>query len=213
MAIVNLSEFKTYLGTERVGDDNFLQSGLTAAIRGAGKATSRELVLVTESTVASARLYVPSDDVVRFHDAASVTSISNNGTAVSASVYQLEPVNGLSWSGEYRPYEQARMIAGGCFYRYGQKATVTVTAKWGWSAIPDEVKSAVLILAKDVVKNKDVSFGIAAFTEYAAIRRRSRRTTGWARGVVEGGDRLRGDRRVRLRAGGATVAGARHLPR
>lgn len=47
---------------------------------------------------------------------------------------------------------------------------ITVTADWGWTAIPKTVKYACMVLAKDVAANQQVSFGIAAFTEYAGVR-------------------------------------------
>lgn len=174
MAILSLPELKVYLGTDRVDDDDFLEVSRVAAENAVQHACQRPFEVASD---ASDRMYVPRLDRVRFHDCTSVTSITANDEAVSSDDYQLEPLNGLSWSGQARPYEQARLHSG-CWYSDGERATITVTATWGWAAIPDEVKAATLIVAKDVVKNKDVSFGIAAFTEYAAIRVRENPTVG-----------------------------------
>src|SRR6185369_13317676 len=41
----------------------------------------------------------------------------------------------------------------------GQRETVRVTARWGWSAVPDQVKHACLIGAKDWFQGKDANPG------------------------------------------------------
>jgi hypothetical protein len=175
MALPTLTEFKAYLGTDLSANDTYNQDVLDAAVSTVQHYCQRPFEV---AGAASARVYVPTRGIVRFHDCTTVTSIAENGSTVATTSYQLEPLNALSWSGQARPYEQARRIDGVCWYEgwYPGKATITVTATWGWSAIPDEVKSAVLILGKDIAKNRDVAFGIAAFTEYAAIRVRENST-------------------------------------
>ena len=49
---------------------------------------------------------------------------------------------------------------------------VQITAKWGWADVPEEVKSATLMLAAEELKLKDTTFGVAGFGDYA-IRVRS----------------------------------------
>jgi hypothetical protein len=175
MALPTITEFKAYLGTDLSANDNYNQDVLDAAVSTVQHYCQRPFDVAGSAT---ARVYVPHRGIVRFHDCTTVTSIAVNGSTVATTSYQLEPLNALSWSGQARPYEQARRVDGICWYEgpYPGKATVTVTATWGWSAIPDEVKSAVLILGKDIAKNRDVAFGIAAFTEYAAIRVRENST-------------------------------------
>lgn len=109
----------------------------------------------------STRYYAPRSltDTIRIHDAVSVTSVSNDGDALSVassttSGYQLEPVNGMDWTGEARPYETIRYVNGR--WRFdGYRATVAVTASWGWSAIPDQITRAALVLARDVHSYRD----------------------------------------------------------
>ena len=53
--------------------------------------------------------------------------------------------------------------------------SVQVTAAWGWSAIPDEVKQAALIKAGALFRRKDSLEGIlGGFQEFGAIRVGSR---------------------------------------
>jgi hypothetical protein len=176
MALPTLTEFKAYLGTDLSANDTYNQDVLDAAVSTVEHYCARPFAVAGAAT---ARVYVPQGSIVRFHDCTTVTSIAVNGSTVATTSYQLEPLNALSWSGQARPYEQARRIDGVCWYvgpYYYGNATVTVTATWGWTAIPDEVKQATLILGKDIAKNRDVAFGIAAFTEYAAIRVRENST-------------------------------------
>lgn len=125
---------------------------------------------------ATERVFVPAScELVRFHDCVAVTSIANRGSVVSGSAYQLEPLNALSAAGETWPYEQARLLSG--LWDFGssndREATVTVTARWGWSAIPPQIVKACLILAKDIISNRDVRFGLVAVTDAAGIGART----------------------------------------
>lgn len=114
------------------------------------------------ATTATARLYVPqSYDIVRVHDFCTTSGliVSNDGTTVASTDYQLEPVNGFSVTGE--PYQQIRLLSGS-WTRDGSKATVTVTAKWGWDDTPEDACEAVKLIAKDYVTGRGSKFG---FTE------------------------------------------------
>jgi hypothetical protein len=53
-------------------------------------------------------------------------------------------------------------------------ASVQVTAKWGWPAVPPAVKQAAFIVAADLFKAKDSAFGVAGFGEFGAVRVGSR---------------------------------------
>lgn len=47
---------------------------------------------------------------------------------------------------------------------------VQITARWGWSFIPDEVEQATLFKAAQLFKRKDAPFGIMQFGDIAAVR-------------------------------------------
>lgn len=171
MDILSLEAFKSYLGDE-LGADS------TADFTTALNATERDIHnycgrrIFVGAAPATARLFVPNGtSVARIYDCTSVTVVSDNGTTVSASDYQLEPVNGLSWAGESVPYDQIRRLSG-CWTRDGAKAVLSVTAVWGWAAIPAPVVEACKIVGKDIVLHRGVSFGIAAMTAEGGVRAR-----------------------------------------
>lgn len=131
----------------------------------------RKWVAASEAT--STRVYAPRSwsDIIRIHDCTTITAVTNDGTTVAPSAYQLEPLNGLDWSGETRPYETIRYI--GNFWAFDNyRATVAVTATWGWPAIPDQIKRATLILAKDIAVHRDVNFGTIGSTDTGPVRAR-----------------------------------------
>jgi hypothetical protein len=148
-------------------------SALAAAISEIRSGTQRNLVLA--GPTATARVFVPSSRMhLRIHDAVSITSVVNKGVTLTG--FQTSPLNGVSASGEYRPIEQIDLVNGDLF-EYGDdnadEATCTITARWGWSEIPEPIRFATLILAKDILSNRDVRFGLVAVTDAAGIGART----------------------------------------
>lgn len=173
MSLVDLDTFKSYLKVNRganPADDDTLQAALDAADSGINEALERHIAVA--DTVATARVYAPTRSPFLFiDDCVEVTSIVDDTYTLATSDYQLEPLNNRGRSGEYRPYSEIRRQGG--WFDSGGWATVTVTAKWGWAQIPAGVTEGAKILAKDILANRDVNFGIAALTEYAGVRARS----------------------------------------
>lgn len=166
--ILTVDQVGRYVGSELAGADaDLLSAALLAAERAVNHHCQRRFVV---AGTAVARLYVPDRaDVLRIHDCTTVTAVTSDGSTVAAGDRQLEPVNALSWSGDARPYEQIRLLAGSWVCNSGE-ATVSVTATWGWAAIPAEVTEATKILVKDIVAARDTRFGIAGFTDFAGVR-------------------------------------------
>jgi len=123
---------------------------------------------VAVASTSSARVFVPeSSCLVRIDDCTSIVSVTNDGAAETASDYQLEPLNGRS-AGVVVPYDRIRLI-GGSWHSNGMEATVSVTATWGWAAIPPRLTQAALMVAKERVLNRDVlKLGIAGFVDPVA---------------------------------------------
>jgi hypothetical protein len=178
---VTVATLKTWARNEIATDDDALISAaIDAAEQWVDNTCQRRFVVATTATP---RTYTPVDlprllapgirnlgtegycaQVLRIHDCTSVTTVSNNGTIVAASGYQLEPLNALGWSGETYPYNAIRLLTGTSWDTgtYLGQATATITATWGWTAIPAPVIESVKILAKDIIANRDLRFGIAA---------------------------------------------------
>ena len=153
---------------ENVENYDFTQAALAAAKTILNNSCGRQFVIASGS---SARVFVPASyELVYIDDCTSVSSVTSDGQSVSASYYQLEPLNGRTVAGESVPYHKIRRITGlwsvGANHR---EATISVTATWGWAAIPSEIIEACKILTKDIIANRDVKFGIVDATEAGAI--------------------------------------------
>lgn len=174
-ALVTTAAFKSYVGVNRnvdLADDDVLTAALDAATSGINEALDRHIVLAGDA-LATPRHYATKRSALLFiDDCTTVTSVVVNDWTLTVDVdYQLEPVNGIGRSGEYRPGSELRR-RGGWLDSCGW-ACVVVTATWGWEVIPAPIVTACSILAKDILANRDVSFGIAGFTEYGGVRARA----------------------------------------
>ncbi len=170
MAVANVVELKRFMKSESTDDEWLYADALDAAGVYLRTRTGREFVEVTDATTATARSYRPEEDgeVIGIHDAASITSVVENGvTLVAGTDYVAEPANNLSGDGSWRPTTHLIRHAQP-WYRDGAKLTVVVTAKWGWSTMPVDIKLPYLVCAKAYIQERDVSLGIAAITEQGA---------------------------------------------
>ena len=156
------SELKSYLGIGDTVDDVELALAITAASRAVDQATGRQF---GATATTEARTYAPTWDrrrslyVIDIDDLMTVTGlgfVDENGTALAALVtlgdggYRLEPLNAAQ---EGRPWTRAVTATAATEW--------TVTATWGWSAVPDTVKKATLLQANRFHKRRGAPFGVA----------------------------------------------------
>lgn len=172
---VPVATFKQWWKTEISVDDTLVEAAINAAETAIDNALQRRMVVA--SGTPSARVFRPTDsDVLYINDAKTVTSIVENGTTLTSGTdYVLEPLNGISATGETWPYYRV-LRYGRCWYTDGVKATVTVTADWGWTAIPYEVIESCKIIASDMLSNRDMRNGLVAITEAGGVGSRENLT-------------------------------------
>lgn len=172
---------KTRLNVGDTNDDSGFTNALSAASRSIEGICGRQF---NDAGVASARVYYPDDLASIVVDDFSTTSglivaaDFSNGTSytsiIAAANYQLEPLNGVVDGTPGWPYYRIRAIQ--TWYPLWlttigyPRASVQITAQWGWSSVPAPVSEACLILAEETFKMKDAPFGVAGFGEYGAVR-------------------------------------------
>lgn len=173
MSIITTEGLASFLRNEIETDDYpDLDNVRVSAESMAAKVTGRSWTLATGTP--TLRRYAPraqNQDLIRIHDCVSVTSVTNDGQTVpvwssSLGGYQLEPINGLDWAGEVRPYESIRYI--GSRWKFDHyRATVAVIADWGWATLPSQVVRATYVIAKDMweFRNAENTPGFDAFIE------------------------------------------------
>ena len=124
----------------------------------------------------SARVYYPDDlTTITFEDIATTTGLivafdfSNSGTyanIITSTNYQLEPLNGVMDGTPGWPFYRLHVIQTWpplLWTSIGYpRASVQITAQWGWSAVPAPVVEACLMLAEETFKMKDAPFGVSA---------------------------------------------------
>ncbi len=168
MSNLTVNTFREWKDTFNGISEAVVQAAIDAAEEFANDFCGR--VFTVAGGTASARLYVPRlSDVLDIHDCTTVTAVTQSGVAVSSSDYQLEPVNGLTRAGDYAPYRTIRLL-GSNWSPDGAKAVVSVTATWGWSALPDRYYEAVKIMAADILEQREIRNGVVGFSEYGGVR-------------------------------------------
>jgi hypothetical protein len=183
MALLTTAEYKLWARNEiPTADDDAIGDAILAAQQALFNAVGRKIVV---AGAASARVFAPGTGVTNarvrtgtggtilwIDDCTSITSISENGVVLSPATYQLEPLNALSESGEALPYDRVRYLNGLTWYEnYGQ-ATVSITAAWGWPAIPPQAIEACKIATKAILDGRDIRLGVLAAVDTGAVTER-----------------------------------------
>lgn len=169
-----LEELKTRLEITRDSDDTRLAAALTAASRGVEKYCGRQFNTAGSAT---ARKYRPDAPFITKVDdfqtiSALKTDDGNTGTATTvwaSTDYELYPLNGVVDGEPGWPSWTIESVLGRIFPHY-RRATVEVTAVWGWAAVPAAVKESCLIAAEEIFKLRDTPFGIGGYGDFGVIR-------------------------------------------
>lgn len=176
----SLAELKKRIGLAvgDTADDDALTAALAVASRGIESCTHRQF---NDAGAATARLFYPDTAArTRVDDFSTTTGLvietdtSGDGTFATtwaASDYELQPLNGVADGMSGWPFWRIKAV-GRYFPCRTSRASLRVTARWGWTAVPAPVKEATLILAEDVFKLKDSPFGAGGYGEYGRIRAR-----------------------------------------
>lgn len=158
-------------------DDTQITEVLLQASRAIEKECHRQF---NDAGSATARIFYPDNDrFATVDDFISLTSVKtdpgNTGTyseTWATTDYQSEPLNGVVDGEIGWPFWQLRAVFNRrfpCVY-YDQRAPLQVTAQWGWSAVPKNVKVACIYLALETLKLKGAPFGVANFDQFGPVR-------------------------------------------
>jgi hypothetical protein len=178
---VSATTLKARLGITDSNDDARITYALKAASRGIDKCCHRQF---NDAGTTSARVYWPASIVDADVDDFSTTTgliIATDpgftqayGQTWTSSQYELAPLNGIVDGETGWPYWQIHAIGAPWFPipygRIGNRATLRVTARWGWAAVPDAITEACQIISEEIFKLRDAPFGVAGFSDYGAVR-------------------------------------------
>jgi hypothetical protein len=172
-----VATFQQWWHDETTVDVGLVEAAILTAEQAIDNALQRKMVVVTSGAPGlTTRVYAPPAlDLLFIDDCTEVTVVSDNSTTLTVGTdYQLEPLNGLDGAGQSVPYSSIRRLSG-YWYRDGHKATVSITARFGWATIPYEVVESCKIIAKDVLTNRNMSNGLVAITEAGGVGSRENR--------------------------------------
>lgn len=157
--------------------DNRANFALSASSRGVDKFCGRQFNTAAAPT---ARKYRPdSHGICKVDDFQTVVTLKTDdgdtgtfGTTWSASDYESYPLNGVVDGEPGWPFWKIKAVASR-FFPCFRRATVELTALWGWAAIPSAVFESTLIVAEEIFKLRDLPFGIGGYGDFGVIRVRN----------------------------------------
>ena len=164
-----LTEVKTALRVTDTTDDTEIQAKLTSASRRVDRDTGRRFYL---DSVTSARTYTPvHEELLSVDDIGTETGLivevgrGTGWSTVDSNSYDLLPDNAIT---DGKAIETIQRVYG-CWPLWGAQR-VRVTAKWGWPAVPDEIKNATILLAARLFRRKDSPEGVKGFSDLGVVR-------------------------------------------
>lgn len=179
---VTLAELKKYVGipVDELGKDDVLQFALDSATREIEDYCERQF---NKELTATPRVFVPDDhcqvEVDDFYDTTGFvleTDPNRSGTysqTWTAADYELSPLNGVVSGVPGWPYWTIDAVGGLRFpmpYGGHRKASVRVTAKWGWSTIPKVIRQCTFQMASKNYSMQGAPLGVAGFGEFGVVR-------------------------------------------
>ena len=173
MDYIELGELKAMLRIDDYVDDELLSAHITAASRTIDDICHRTFDLATTAT---ARTFYPDGPLaVRVDDIGTTSGllvkIDNDLTGtfeLEITDYTTQPDNALA-----RGVPITKLYAYETYWPLDIRPTVQVTARWGWPAVPEPVRSACGILAGRLYKRADSLLGVAGFGDLGAIMLRA----------------------------------------
>ena len=174
-----LPELKSYLGITDTAQDAQLFDSLVTASRGIEHVCGRRFY---PDSAATSRVFVPRNaKLAKVDDFWTTTGLivkvdtGDDGTfatTLTSSDYELQPFNGINDGEPGWPYYRINYVTSVWPCSNRRVATVQVTAKWGWAAVPGPIKQACVYLAEETFKLKGSPFGVAGFDQFGPIRMR-----------------------------------------
>ncbi|MEV6633882.1 head-tail connector protein [Actinoplanes sp. NPDC051470] len=169
MAYATLAEAKAYRGIDvsDTEDDARITAVLSAVSAGIDNVCQRTFI---RDEAESARTFeVQAGCFLEVDDFYTTTGLLISGSAWSSSAYLLKPRNGVQSGQSGWPYTSIWPKATSWAWWYAGRE-ITITARWGWAAVPAPVKEACLIATSDMLGLKDARFGVAGYGEFGPMR-------------------------------------------
>lgn len=163
-----LAELKTAIGETTATNDTELAAKLTSASRRVDRDTGRRFY--QDATTSTRTYQALHEQLMTVDDISTSTGLvvevgRTSWTTVDSGAYDLLPFNAEA---DGRAIETLMRVTG-CWPIWGV-TRVRVTARWGWPAVPDEIKNATILLAARLFRRKDSPEGVKGFSDLGVVR-------------------------------------------
>lgn len=164
---VETEELRAFLRINDSVDDTQLGLAISASSRAIDVSCNRQFgkVAVAEQRFYSARYdwsrvrwIVEIDDLMDATGFAAEVQDADGNTVGTIDDYVLEPRNAAS---NARPWTQLMVRSGSAAKPIGRQDEVAVTALWGWSAVPNTIKTATLLQSSRFHARRESPYGVA----------------------------------------------------
>jgi hypothetical protein len=175
VSYVTLNELKAALRITDTVDDGLLTAAISSATAYVNNYCDR---IFTPGTASSDRFYVPVGryDPLQIDDASTVTAVAidedldrSYSTVLRPIDFQTHPINATTGGMPY-PITALKTQEDGYWPMWDGRATVKVTAVFGWPAVPQAVKEATLLQASRLFTRLESPLGVAGFGDMGAMR-------------------------------------------
>lgn len=174
---LDVDELKKFAKSDKGDDIATYEDAIGAAQQFLDRATGRYLaVAAVDPTARTYRPHSFRSTMLWIHDCIGTPVVVEDGaTLVAGTDYVLLPVNGITTAGEPVPFTSIERLAN--FWHWDDnKLTVSVTARWGWAAVPPQAKTACMMVAKMILDGRDLKHGLAGLSEFGGVTDRDSRT-------------------------------------
>lgn len=171
-----LAELKAALSITDNIDDGLLQTAIVSASAFVDGYCYRSLDPATDAV--TTRDFIPTatfgplfiDDCVEIVEVRLDDDLDGTfADTLTAADFQAEPVNATT-GGLPLPFTRLRPFEDGYWPTFRGKATVRVSARYGWPEIPDAVREATILQASRLFTRRDSPLGVAGFGDMGAMR-------------------------------------------
>lgn len=160
---LTVDSFQEWARNDITADEDLIEEAINTSEEWIDDKAGRSLVNVTAGTATVVRTFrvSPGQHTLYVPDLAEITSVVENGITLTEDTdFVAEPLDNLDPDSQaYRPYDSLVRLDN-VWYCDGRRPTITVTGKWGWTAIPKSVVTACRILTNDWLMNRDVRLGV-----------------------------------------------------